>query len=191
MGCLLASWIWSVFNPRHQLPATGLYHGNVTADFTSVTLDEPPYSLNFSGRSLSRWYWTRPTNFSYAKLDITWYEWGSSTNRHATVSLPAFTYQMSGTNGVFTPQVLADWLYGPAYHLSGRPRADRIFAYFEAAANGSLPPPRHHKYSSDGPVPIHLYHSLLGFGVCSPVYLWVTVWLFGVVFYGRQVLKGR
>ena len=185
IGYIGAQWVWFRFHHRYDSPETGLYHGSVTALFDS--LDEPFYSLRLRAESSPRWYWSLPTNFSYTSLEVEWRE--ESTDRHATVSLPGLTYRAGDSSGAFTRDVLAGWLHGSTNWASGRQHVDAIFGYFESAARGSLPPPRHHTYYLEQPIRVQIHHFLLGYGVGSTVYIWLVVWLLLVMFCSRRLLR--
>lgn len=170
------------------LRTPAFYRGYVSALFDSF--DEPSYWLYFHAETSPHWYWAQPTNFSYTTLEVEWRE--KSADRHATVSLPAFTYQSSDASGAFTRDVLASWLYGATKQISDRQHVDTIFGYFEAASGGSLPRPRHHTYYLEQPVHVRVQHFLLGYGVGSAVYIWLIVWLAFVVYFCRRLwLRNR
>ena len=185
IGCVGAEFVWSQFHHRYDSPETGLYHGSVRALFDSY--DEPFYYLQFRAETSPRWYWTQPTNFSYTTVEVEWRD--ESSDRHAIVTLPAFTYQTGDASGAFTRDVLASWLYGLTNQVSDRLHSDAIFGCFEAAAQGSLPPPRHHPHYLEKPIRVHIQHFLLGYGVGSTVYIWLLVWLFSVIFFGRRLWR--
>lgn len=185
VGYISAQMVWYRFHHRYDSPETGLYHGYVSVLFDSS--DEPFYWLHFQAESSPRWYWRQPTNFSYTTLEVKWRD--ESADRHATVSLPAFTYRLDNTTGAFTRDVLASWLFGAATNrIADRQHVDTIFGYFEAAAGGSLPHPRHHAYYLEQPIHVRVQHFLLGYGVGSTVYIWLGVWLLLVVVVGRKIL---
>jgi hypothetical protein len=185
IGYLGAQIVWSFLHHRYDTPETGLYHGFVSVMFDNVA--EPMYWLHFQGRSCPRWYWKQPSNFSYSTLDVDWYD--QTARRHATVSLPAFTYRSDSASGAFTRDVLAEWLFGTATNrVSDRQHVDAVFSYFEAAAAGSLPGPRHHTYNFEKPIRVNIQHFLLGYGVGSTAYVWFGVWLLMVLVVGQKVL---
>jgi hypothetical protein len=185
IGYNSAQWVWFRFHHRYDSPETGLYHGYVSAAFDSF--DEPFYFLSFHGETSPRWYWRQPTNFSYTALEVEWRD--EAGDQRATVSLPAFTYHFGEASGAFTRDVLASWLFGSTNRISDTRHVDAIFGYFEAAARGALPPPRHHSYYLEQPVQVRATHFLLGYGVGSTVYIWLPLWLLLVVLIGQKILK--
>ena len=186
IGYVGAQMLWHRFHHRYDSPQTGLYHGHVSVLFDNY--DEPFYWLHFRAESSPRWYWRQPSRFRYSRLEVEWRE--ESTERRATVSLPAFTYRTDSASGPFTRDVLASWLNGGATNkIFDRQRADTIFGYFEAAAGGSLPRPRHHTYYFEQPIRVRVQHFLFGYGVGSTVYIWFVVWLLSVVLVGRKILR--
>jgi hypothetical protein len=187
VGYIGAQMIWRRFHNKHESPASGLYHGSI-----SVTVNNPesvPFCLlTIRAQSSPRWYWRQPTNFAYTTLEV---DWRGESQGRATVSLPGFTYRSDSANGAFSHDILARWLYGPTTNqISDTQHVGRIFQYFEAAATGSLPPPRHHTYFIKEPGYVQIHHYLLGYGVGSTVYVWLTAWLFAFVFFGRKVWRG-
>lgn len=169
-GCIVAHLVWYCLHHRYDSPETGLYHGYASVMFDG--LDEPPYWMQFHAESSPRWYWRQPTNFSYTTLEVDWRD--ESSDRRATVSLPALKYHSDGASGAFTRDVLAGWLYGASINqISNRQHVDAIFDYFKAAADGSLPRPRHHTYYQDQPIRARVQHFLVGYGVGSTVYILV------------------
>jgi hypothetical protein len=191
VGYIGAQLLWYHFHHRYDRPETGLYHGYVTVSFDSFDIDARIYGLHFRAESSPRWYWTQPTNFTYTILEVEWRD--ESADRHATVSLPAFTYRSDSASGAFTRDVLAGWLFGAATNrISDSQHVDSIFGYFESAATGSLPRPRHHTYyleQPEQPTRVRVQHFLVGYGVGSTVYIWLGVWLLLVVFGGRTILR--
>ncbi len=153
------------------------------------SFEEPLYWLHFKGRSSPGWYLRQPTNFSYTRLEVEWAD-ESSGRQHATVTLPAFTYRTDTARGAFTQDVLAGWLLGTVTNrIRASQHVDTVFGYFQAAADGSLPRPRHHSYYVEQPSRVRIQHFLLGYGVGSTVYIWLAVWLFLVVIIGRKILR--
>lgn len=184
-GYVVAQMVWICFHHRYDSPETGLYHGSVSVQCDSW--DEPFYSLHLKAETSPCWYWRQPTNFTYSTVEIVCR--GESSERQASVSLPDFIYRSGGVSAPFTRDVLAGWLLGAETNqAAARQHADAIFGYFQAAADGSLPPPRHHGYRFEQPVRVHIQHFQLGYGVGSTVYIWVAVWLFWVVIAGRIML---
>jgi len=185
IGYIGAGLLWGHFHHRYEMPETGLYRGLVTAMFDS--LEEPYYTLNFRAETPLRWYWRQPTNFSYTTLEVEWRE--EATSRHAIVTLPAFTYRSGDASGDFTRGVLFTWLFGATNQVSNNQQVEAIFGYFEAAARGELPPPRHHTYYFEQPVRGSIQHFLLGYGVGSTTYIWVLIWTVSVAYVGRRICK--
>ncbi len=186
LGYVGAQMGWQVFHHRYESPETGLYHGFVSVYCHSW--DELFYSLHFKAKTSPRWYWKQPTNFTYSTLEVVCH--GDSSERHATVSLPDFTYSSGGVSAPFTRDVLAGWLLdAETNQAAARLHADALFGFFQAAADGSLPPPRHHSYRFEQPTHVRIQHFQLGYGVGSTVYIWVIVWLFCVVIFGRKILQ--
>jgi hypothetical protein len=186
LGCVGAQMVWYCFHHRYDSPETGLYHGYVTVLCDSW--DEPFYSLHIKAESSPRWYWRQPTNFSYTTIEVEWRD--EAVDRHATVSLHEFTYHTDGASGALTRDVLAGWLFGAATNrVTDRHHLDAVFGCFQAAADGSLPRPRHHTYYLEQASRVRIQHFLLGYGVGSTVYIWSAVWLFLVVIVGRKILR--
>jgi hypothetical protein len=185
IGYVCAAALWGITHHRYEMPETGVYYGTVFA-----TLDGPENSfsfLRFRGRTRPRWRWCYPTNFAYRSLNIEWYS--SSAKGTGTVSLPSLALESSGSTGVLTRAMLAEWLLGATNGTHSAVDAlcvDSIFGYIQAAGSGSLPPPRHHGYSVKAPVRPYIQHFLLGYDVGWPVYIWVPIWLFLVAFFGRR-----
>ena len=179
VGILGAQWTWQRYHQRDDMPGTGLYYGLLRGSFDCTNIDDPFNTLGFRSQTPCRWYWRQPTNFLYTKIEVTWSEWmgNSSANHQATVSLPDFSYESDNAGGPFTRAVLANWLYGTTTNFQASNSVDVIFGYFEAAARGTLPPPRHHTYYFEDPIQAHFVHFLLGFGVGWTVYVWLLVWL--------------
>ena len=186
IGYIGAQMVWYRFHHRYDSPETGLYHGYISVLCDSR--DEPFYSLHFKAESSPRWYWRQPTNFSYTTLEVEWRK--ETADRHATVSLPDFTYRTGDASAPFTRDVLAGWLFGAQTNgIAERQHVDTVFGYFQAAADGSLPRPRHHTYYLEQPSRVRIQHFLLGYGVGSTVYIWLAVWLLLVVIVGRKLLR--
>ena len=186
IGYVGAQMVWFRFHHRYDSPETGFYHGYVSVRCDNW--DEPFYSLHFKAESSPRWYWRQPTNFSYTTLEVEWRD--ESAERHATVNLLAFTYRTDGASGAFTRDVLAGWLFGAATsRITDTQHVDTVLGYFQAAAGGSLPGPRHHSYYLEKPSHVRIQHFLLGYGVGSTVYIWLAVWLLLVVILGRKILR--
>jgi len=171
IGC----WIVSAWEAEHpnQAPETGFYHGKFRAIFSDYNAR---FSLNIEGRSSAHWYWRRPDNFTYATVEV--FCWDRDREMSATVSIPEFIYYSEESTGAFTKDILAQWLYGN----SAASNADKdvvgvIFAYFEQAAHGALPRPRHHTYYLEKPVIATLQHFLGGFGVPIFEWIWIGAWM--------------
>jgi hypothetical protein len=186
VGSVGAQMGWQFFHHRYEHPETGFYHGSVYAFCDSS--EELFYLLHFKAKTSPRWYWRQPTNFTYSTLEVVCR--GDSSERQATVSLPDFTYSSGGVSAPFTRDVLAGWLLGSETNQAdARQHADALFGYFQAAADGSLPHPRHHAHRFEQPTRVRIQHFLLGYGVGSTVYIWVAVWLFWVVIVGRKMWR--
>jgi hypothetical protein len=136
------------------------------------------------------WWWTKPTNFIYSALSLTWS--GASSKGTGTVRLPSFEFVSGNSTNVLTREVLTTWLVGDSDRSASTDsarRVDVVFDYLQAAASGSLPLPRHHIYYFEQPVRVMLQHFRLGYGVGGLVYFWFVIWLVLVVHFGRRLSK--
>jgi hypothetical protein len=188
IGSAAAQLAWQRTHHRYDLPSTGYYYGSAGSSLSYLGGIESDWSyFGFRGKSPWRWYWTRPTNFTYTKLQLEWF--GGSTNGHATLHLPSFVYEMEGETGKLTHAVLTQWL-PRSEGYEGSPTNDlrlaAIMRYLRAASDGELPPPRHHGIPLEEPLHGSLQHFHCGIGVGWTVYLWIGIWLALVIHYWRR-----
>jgi hypothetical protein len=104
-----------------------------------------------------------------------------------TLTLPSFAFESSQGTGVLTRPLLSEWLLGTTNAPPNQMRGvDRIYELLQAAAEGTLPAPRHHTYYFPQPIHGSMQHFRLGLGISWPVYIWLVIWLSGVVYFGRR-----
>jgi hypothetical protein len=196
---LVAGWVgalllWSASHHRYESPNSGIYYGSVSAVFASF--DESVYSLRLQGTTQPEWRLGFPTNFSYRRLRLEWSRGvpeGKLSEGTSTVLLPSLAYDASGRTGVLSQATLNEWLLGHSSITATSADArgvQAIFGYIRAAAEGSLPPPRHHPYrvaevgqALNG----FICHFRLGVGLPGLAYIWFAVWLLLVFFVGRRL----
>lgn len=188
VGCLMAQFLWSATHHRYVDPDSGYYYGSVHGSFSGP--DANAYMFHFKGHSEARWRWTYSTNFVYRRLQYGWVRFdgrGDQLGNTGTLTLPSFLFESSQSTGVLTRPLLSEWLLdttnGPPDQMRG---VDRIYELLQAAAEGTLPAPRHHTYGFPEPVNGSLQHFRIGLGISWPVFVWFGIWLAGVVFFGRR-----
>ncbi len=173
-------------------PRTGYYGGYY---FTSIHQpDTAVYSLRITGESGPRWHWFAPHNFTYSRLQLSWYltpvvyedmaahpvgaDRKTSGDWWANVDLPSQRYQTGTTNGVLTAEVLIDWLLPqeprPVIEKE-RQQIEAILATIHAAGAGTLPPPDRKMHKLDG-VSSARFHARTGPGITFLGYGWLVVW---------------
>jgi hypothetical protein len=188
VGCLGAQALWSATHHRYDDPDSGYYHGSVHARFSGT--DDDVYSFHFEGQSAPRWQWTYSTNFIYRSLQFEWHRFGAEADRSedsGTLRLPSLAYESSHGTGILTRALLSEWPLGTTSGTpAGARSVDEVFGFIQAAAQGFLPAPRHHTYYFEQPVRGSIQHFRLGLGIGGLVYIWVGIWLFLVVFFGRR-----
>lgn len=164
MGLLALVVVWWSFQSiraKVQCPAgpeSGFYRSSFRARFEGDS-----FSLQFEGKTASHWYWVRPDNFRYEEVSVEWFD--QAQEHHASIKLPEFTYQFGNDRGVLTREVIADWT-NQGYALE-KERADSVavntlYEFLQAAAFGTLPPPRHHTYTVDEPLYLRFGHGIYG-----------------------------
>jgi len=173
-------------------PRTGYYGGYY---FTSIHQpDQGAYSLSITGESGLRWHWFAPRNFTYSRLQLSWYLSPSvyqdmaahpvvtdrkrSGDWWANVDLPSQRYQTKSTNGVLSAEVLIDWLLPQEAHPLAekeRQQIEAILSNIRAAGAGTLPPPDRKMYKLDD-VSSSRFHARAGPGITFLGYGWTAVW---------------
>lgn len=188
VSCLGAQALWNATHRRYDDPDSGYYHASVHALFSGT--DDDVYSFHFRGQSKPRWQWTYSTNFVYRSLQFEWHRFGAQAEGSGTIGLPSLVYESSHGTGVLTRAVLSEWLLGTTNGTpAGARSVDAVFGFIDDARRGTLPAPRHHVHYFEQPVRGHIQHVRLGLGVGGLVYIWVAVWLFLAVFFGRRFWK--
>jgi len=173
-------------------PRTGYYGGYY---FTSIHQpDTAAYSLRIMAKSGPRWHWFDPPNFTYSRLQLSWYRsvlvhdplvMPPSTNSNrpssgwANVDMPSLNYQTESTNGVLSAEVLIDWLLPQEPHPLAekeRQQIEAILSTIHAAGSGTLPPPDRKMHKLDD-VSSARFHARAGLGITFLGYGWIVVWL--------------
>jgi len=187
MGCVAAQSLWSVTHDRHDQPFSGYYHGSVHARFSGVNDDV--FSFHFQGQSKPRWQWTYSTNFVYHSLQFGWSASDSQakpSEGSGMLTLPSLAYESSRGTGILTRAVLSEWLLVTTNRTPEAERSvDAVFGFIQDAGRGTLPAPNHHHHYEQ-PVQGQIMHFQPGLGVGGLVYIWIAVWLLGVVLFGRR-----
>jgi nitrogen fixation-related uncharacterized protein len=188
VGCLMAQALWWASHHRYDDPDSGYYYGSVHGSFSGP--DANAYMFHFKGHSEARWHWMYSTHFVYRSLRFGWFrfdERGDQLGNTGTLTLPSFAFESSQGTGVLTRPLLSEWLLGTTNAPPNQMRGvDRIYELLQAAAEGTLPAPRHHTYYFPQPIHGSMQHFRLGLGISWPVYVWFGIWLAGVVFFGRR-----
>lgn len=174
-------------------PRTGYYGGYY---FTSIHQpDQGAYSPRITGKSGPRWHWFAPHNFTYSRLQLSWYltpvvyedmaarpvttDRKKSGDWWANVDLPSLNYQTESTNGLLTAAILVDWLLpGEPQPLAEKERQqiEAILSNIHAAGSGTLPPPDRKMHKLDD-VSSARFHARAGLGITFLGYGWIVVWL--------------
>ena len=169
----------SLLRHRYDDRGAGTFYGFVKGHLRS---ESDYYSIIIEGRSEPRWHWSNPGNYAYQTLTIEWDADGAVGK--GELDLATLTMTSDGSTFQFTEQALRDMLLPqnswqePPSHAE----IEELYAFVVSAGQGTLPPPRHHGHSFEGPLYGHLTHFSLGSRIPHAVLAWPVVWLVIVAF---------
>ena len=160
---------------------SGYCGASVNAEFISTASPDRMWFVSLTGDTPLTWKWLITSKWPYEQLAITLERWDlqGGSNETLAVKLPSMEYSSAGTTGVLTKELLNSWLTGRP--VSGDGTCDEdvevVFQYIQAAANGTLPRPRHHNYQLRGAIRGSMQHGLAGFQLpLLPMLGWFLVW---------------
>jgi len=178
IAILLFVWLY------YTLP--GRYYGLIDGSFTTKP---PPDSdlhgscyIHFESKTQPTWKWDLPHNFTYDQISL-----NTNGNTEATVNFPSFRCRYGPQQKPFSKPLLKDLLIsGPDAKSQAvtDEQIDFIFGFIVSAADGTLPPPRHHHYHFDSPCHGDFAHFCLG----QPLYPGLAVILLaaGIILWSRN-----
>ena len=137
--------------------------------------------VTLKGETPLTWKWLITSRLPYQRMNVYWERWDDEkTDRGSlTVKLPSMEYSSAGTTGVLSQALLSSWLTGHPVPEGGKSNQDveAVFHCIQAAANGTLPRPRHHTYSPSDGGRHRMQHFLDGLQFpLLPILGWIVVW---------------
>ena len=183
--------VFSLFLPHRNVRGAwpenyaGVYYGMLNARFFlegGPETDSYVGIFSLQGESPRMWAWRSPKRISYRQLEFQWsasvwsaYWEGERHDGKGVIDLVALEYQMDGERGKLTPALMNEWLF--RLDNVRDERIEIVFEFILDAANGRLPPPRHHGYTLDEPFPRLIMHGTSG--LHRPPWFWVAsfIWL--------------
>lgn len=155
---------------------------SIQAQFYSNKPDSDRYwFVTLSGETPLVWKWLIPTKWSYEQMSLNWqsHDGKPRGSGSLTIKVPSMAYSSAGTSGVLPRELLSTWLTGQPLTKAGLCDEDveAVFQFLQAAADGTLPTPRHHTYRPPGSVRGTIHHGLIGFQFpLLPIIGWLFVW---------------
>ncbi len=182
-GLTMVETVWKLLLPANDQIPVGIYFGKTRGSISVLPSEGLTFqSLVFEGETVPCWQ-RENSPFKYSELALVWGEVEpTALGGRVRLFLPSLRFENSMTNGVLTSEGLALWLANHDTRATTNSHAakamDEAFQLFRSAADGSLPPPRHHGYSlgQRGLSSGRLYHFRLGFGLGVVGWLWLLAW---------------
>lgn len=164
-------------------PLCGGYCGvSIQAQFHSIKPDsDRHWFVTLSGETPLAWKWLIPAKWSYEQMSLNWQSYDDNPRGSGSlkVKLPSMEYSSAGASGVLSKGLLSTWLTGQPVTKTDTcdENVEAVFQFLQAAANGTLPTPRHHTYRPPGSVQCTIQHGLLGSQFpLLPIVGWLLVW---------------
>ena len=166
-------------------PMSGEFHGRISIWFEHLH-GEQLFSFRIEGKTDPKWYWLRPYDFAYERVEIScWYpDTLEIEKRTATIDLRSMSYASRGEKGTLSSEILVSWLMRPQGENAmkrSREWSEEMFEWLIRLDRGEVPPARHHTPRIDKPMSIRIQHASLGRGFPWIYCGWFTAWLVFVI----------